>query len=185
MWFLVVGLVCIGCFNLTGASSKFIIKYFLNMAISRWMFIFFLMRQTVKGNVSYSLPEETKSGFVIGNIAKDLNMDSKTLSTRNARIDVSVTRKRYCDISLSTGDLIVAESMDRESLCGLKTSCVIRRDIVLENPLELHSFTLHVQDINDNSPRFKEDLIEIEISESADRGARYVIEEARKQHSAC
>ncbi|XP_075902605.1 protocadherin gamma-A11-like isoform X47 [Nelusetta ayraudi] len=142
------------------------------------MFLVFLMWQAVRGDVSYSFPEEMKRGYVIGNIAKDLNMDSSTLPVRNARIDATGTRKRYCDISLSTGDLTVAERIDRESLCGQKPSCVIRRDLVLENPLELHSFTLHVQDINDNSPQFKEDSIEIEISELAVRGARYVIEEA-------
>ncbi|XP_075902425.1 protocadherin gamma-A12-like [Nelusetta ayraudi] len=148
------------------------------MALKLWMFLVFLMWQAVRGDVSYSFPEEMKRGYVIGNLAKDLNMDSSTLPVRNARIDATGTRKRYCDISLSTGDLTVAERIDRESLCGQKPSCVIRRDLVLENPLELHSFTLHVQDINDNSPQFKEDSIEIEIRESADRGARYVIEEA-------
>uniref|UniRef100_A0A3B5QEZ0 Protocadherin gamma subfamily B, 4 n=1 Tax=Xiphophorus maculatus TaxID=8083 RepID=A0A3B5QEZ0_XIPMA len=37
---------------------------------------------------------------------------------------------------------------------------------------------LNVQDVNDNSPQFNEKLISQEIQESADRGARFVIEEA-------
>uniref|UniRef100_UPI0037E90B7B protocadherin gamma-A11-like n=1 Tax=Semicossyphus pulcher TaxID=241346 RepID=UPI0037E90B7B len=140
--------------------------------------VFFLMWQTVNGDVSYSVQEETKRGSLIGNIAKDLNLDSSKLSVRNARVDAAGNRKRFCDINLSTGDLIVAERMDREELCGEKMSCVIKRDLVLENPLELHPFTLHIQDINDNSPQFNEESINIEIRESADRGARFVIEEA-------
>uniref|UniRef100_A0A3Q3W0X5 Cadherin domain-containing protein n=1 Tax=Mola mola TaxID=94237 RepID=A0A3Q3W0X5_MOLML len=107
-----------------------------------------------------------------------MGLDLNKLSARNARVDATGNRKRYCDISLSTGDLIVADRIDRETLCGEKPSCVIKRDLVLEKPLELHLFSLHVQDVNDNSPQFNEELIHIEIQESAVRGARYVIEEA-------
>ncbi|XP_070819279.1 protocadherin gamma-A10-like isoform X50 [Chaetodon trifascialis] len=140
--------------------------------------LFFLVWQAVDGDVSYSFQEEMKRGSVIGNIAKDLNLDMSKLSARNARVDAGGNRKRYCDISLSTGELVVADRIDREGLCGEKLSCVIKRDLVLENPLELHPFTLHIQDVNDNSPQFNEESINLEIQESADRGARFVIEEA-------
>ncbi|KAA8588938.1 hypothetical protein FQN60_010283 [Etheostoma spectabile] len=68
--------------------------------------------------------------------------------------------------------------MDRESLCGKKPSCVVKVDLVLENPLELHRLSLHIQDVNDNSPKFRDNLIEMEISESAEKGNRFSIEEA-------
>uniref|UniRef100_A0AAQ5ZXV5 Cadherin domain-containing protein n=1 Tax=Amphiprion ocellaris TaxID=80972 RepID=A0AAQ5ZXV5_AMPOC len=129
--------------------------------------------------LSYSFPEEMKPQSVIGNIAKDLSLDLRTLSSRKARVDSEGTRKRYCDINLSTGDLITSERIDRESLCGKKPSCVLKVDLVLENPLELHRVSLHVQDVNDNSPKFKKDLIEMEIRESADKGNRFSIEQAR------
>ncbi|XP_035983178.1 protocadherin gamma-A12-like isoform X2 [Fundulus heteroclitus] len=132
----------------------------------------------VRGDLSYSFPEEMKSGSVIGNVAKDLGINLKTLSSRKARLDIEGTRKRYCDINMNTGDLITAERIDRESLCGKKPSCVVKIDLVLENPLELHRVSLHVQDVNDNSPKFRENLIEMEIWESAERGNRFSIEEA-------
>ncbi|XP_068445915.1 uncharacterized protein [Clinocottus analis] len=132
----------------------------------------------VNGDLSYSIPEEMKRESVIGNIAKDLGLDLRTLSSRKARVDFEGTRKRYCDINLSTGDLITSERMDRESLCGKKPSCIVKVDLVLENPLELHRVSLHIQDVNDNSPKFRENLIEMEISESADKGNRFSIEEA-------
>ncbi|XP_035016826.2 protocadherin gamma-A11 isoform X18 [Hippoglossus stenolepis] len=141
-------------------------------------FVLLLLWQAANGDVSYSLQEELKRGSHIGNIAKDLNLDMNKLSSRNARVDAAGNRKRYCDINLATGDLIVSDRIDREELCGEKLSCVIKRDLVLENPLELHPFSLHVQDINDNSPQFNEEIINIEIRESAVRGARFVIEEA-------
>ncbi|XP_068613930.1 protocadherin gamma-A12-like [Brachionichthys hirsutus] len=132
----------------------------------------------VNGELSYSVQEEMKRDSVVGNIAKDLGLDLRTLSSRKARINFEGTRKRYCDINLSSGDLITSERIDRESLCGKKPSCVVNVDLVLENPLELHRISLRVQDVNDNSPKFKKHLIEMEISESAEKGNRFSMEEA-------
>ncbi|XP_069027744.1 protocadherin gamma-A11-like isoform X2 [Embiotoca jacksoni] len=144
-------------------------------------FVLFLLWHGANGDASYSFQEEIKRGSLIGNIAKDIKLDPSKLSSRNARVDDAGNRKRYCDINLSTGDLIVADRIDREELCGEKLSCVIKRDLVLENPLELHPFSLHIQDVNDNSPQFNEEWINLEIQESALRGARYVIEEAHDE----
>ncbi|XP_049897714.1 cadherin-23-like [Epinephelus moara] len=139
---------------------------------------FIVTLHLVNGDLSYSIPEEMKRESVIGNIAKDLGLDLRTLSSRKARVDVEGTRKRYCDINLSTGDLVTSERIDRESVCGKKPSCVVAVDLVLENPLELHRLSLHIQDVNDNSPKFKKQLTEMEIRESAVKGNRFSIEEA-------
>ncbi|XP_053734345.1 protocadherin gamma-A12-like isoform X47 [Synchiropus splendidus] len=79
---------------------------------------------------------------------------------------------------MRNGELLVAGRIDRETLCEDKSACVLKQELVLENPLELHRINLHIQDINDHSPQFQEELINFEIRESADRGARFVIEEA-------
>ncbi|XP_058505647.1 protocadherin gamma-A11-like isoform X23 [Solea solea] len=130
------------------------------------------------GDVSFSFPEEMKRGSVIGNIAKDLGLETGALANRRARIDTDGTDKRYCDINLSSGDLVVADRIDREELCDEKASCIIKYELVLENPLELHRINLNIQDINDNSPQFNDESINLEIQESTVRGARFVIEEA-------
>ncbi|XP_037117216.1 protocadherin gamma-A4-like isoform X40 [Syngnathus acus] len=139
--------------------------------------VFFLV-QLVYGDLSYSFPEEMKRLSVVGNIGQELGADPRTLSTRNARVNVAGTRKQYFEISLSTGDLITSERIDRESLCGKKPSCTVKMDLVLENPLELHRINLHIQDVNDNAPKFKNNLIVMEIQESAEKGTRFSIEEA-------
>ncbi|KAM7000103.1 protocadherin gamma-A11-like isoform 18-T18 [Tautogolabrus adspersus] len=141
-------------------------------------FYVLLLLRGAYGDMSYSFPEEMKRGSVIGNIAKDLGLQTGALPNRRARIDTDGTDKRYCDINLNSGELVVADRIDREGLCGEKASCILKQELVLENPLELHRITLHIQDINDNSPQFDEESIKIEIRESADRGARFVIEEA-------
>ncbi|XP_064837379.1 protocadherin gamma-A11-like [Oncorhynchus masou masou] len=142
----------------------------------RLAFCHCLMRIS-NGDLSYSIPEEMKRGSVIGNLAKDLGLDTKRLSGRKARLDMDGSRQRYCDINVNTGDLIVAETIDREELCGPKVSCSLKYELVLEKPLELHFITVQIQDINDNSPRFPNARIDLEIRESADKGARYPLDE--------
>ncbi|KAL2077313.1 hypothetical protein ACEWY4_026817 [Coilia grayii] len=133
---------------------------------------------SVKADMSYSVPEEMKRGYVVGNIGKDLGLNMKELSSRKARINAEGNRKRFCNINLTTGELTLADIMDRESICKEKLSCVVKMELVLENPLELHKITLHVQDTNDNSPVFTKDVVKLEIRESADKGARFRLSEA-------
>ncbi|XP_024919120.1 protocadherin gamma-B7-like [Cynoglossus semilaevis] len=140
--------------------------------------VFVVIPNVVHGDLSYSIPEEMNRGSVVGNVAKDLGMESTTISSRKARVDIEGTQKQYCEVNLNNGDLVISERIDRESLCGKRPSCVLKLDLVLENPLELHRVNLHIQDINDNSPKFKKNLIEMEISESASKGNRFSVEEA-------
>ncbi|XP_076730005.1 protocadherin gamma-A11 isoform X24 [Maylandia zebra] len=140
-----------------------------------YMYIIF---GTVSGDVSYSMPEEIKRGSIIGNIAKDLGLDLGRLSARKPRIDTEDSGVKYCSVNLNTGELIVQERIDREGLCAKKASCVLKQELVLENPLELHRIHIRVQDINDNSPQFKEESLKIEIQESADKGERFLVGEA-------
>ncbi|XP_030000809.1 protocadherin gamma-A4-like isoform X44 [Sphaeramia orbicularis] len=142
-------------------------------------FVFvFLTVHSIHGDVSYSIPEEMKRGSVIGNIAKDFGLDVGRLPARRARIDTEDNSVQYCSINLNTGDLIVQERIDREGLCAKKASCVLKQELVLENPLDLHRFSIRVQDINDNSPQFKEESLKFEIQESTDKGAHFPLDEA-------
>ncbi|KAL2094520.1 hypothetical protein ACEWY4_009239 [Coilia grayii] len=125
------------------------------------------------GDFTYSVPEEMERGAVVGNVAKDLGLDAGGLSLRNARIDLKGSRKRYCELNAQSGELVIAERIDREEICGSKTSCPLKYELLLENPLELHRITLQIQDINDNSPHFTNDAIKMLIPESADKGARF------------
>ncbi|XP_042275294.1 protocadherin gamma-A12-like isoform X11 [Thunnus maccoyii] len=139
---------------------------------------FFVVVHNAHGDLSYSVQEELKRGSVIGNIAKDLGLEVGRLSARKARVDMEGNDRQYCGINLRSGDLFVEERIDREEHCGEKPSCVLKFDLLLENPLELHRLSLQVQDVNDNSPVFPKDMVKLEIRESADKGARYRINAA-------
>ncbi|XP_056592762.1 protocadherin beta-15-like isoform X24 [Triplophysa dalaica] len=129
-------------------------------------------------DLNYNVPEEMKRQYVIGNTAKDLGINVQQLSARKARIDTEDNSRRYCDINLNSGDLIVAETIDREELCGSRFSCILSYELVLENPLEVHRILLQIQDINDNAPRFPNERINFEITESAAKGQRFRLLEA-------
>ncbi|XP_035391624.1 protocadherin beta-16-like [Electrophorus electricus] len=133
---------------------------------------------TARGDLIYTVREEAKRLYVIGNVAKDLGIDAKRLSTRKARIDTDDSTKRYCDINLNSGNLVVAETIDREELCGSRMSCILNYELVLENPLEVQRISLQIEDINDNAPRFPNDRITFEIGESAVKGQRFPLDEA-------
>ncbi|XP_029960069.1 protocadherin gamma-A12-like [Salarias fasciatus] len=129
-------------------------------------------------DLSYSFPEEMRPGSIVGNIAKDLGLEVGKLSARKARIDAEENDHHYCEIDIKTGNLVMKERIDREELCGEKVSCLLKFELVLENPLELHRISVLIQDVNDNSPAFPKELFKLEIRESADRGARYRLNEA-------
>ncbi|XP_035288690.1 protocadherin beta-16-like isoform X21 [Anguilla anguilla] len=151
----------------------------LSVCVSMFCLVFFILALPHSlADVSYSIPEDMKRGSVIGNIAKDLGLDAKGLSARKARIQTEGSSERYCDMNMNTGDLIVAGRIDREELCGPRVSCSLKYELVLENPLELHRIVLQIQDINDNSPQFPNEVIKLEIRESADKGARFLLDQA-------
>ncbi|XP_067455346.1 protocadherin gamma-A12-like isoform X17 [Thunnus thynnus] len=147
---------------------------------SLWSFVygFVLLVDTTVADLSYSVPEEMRPGSIVGNIAKDLGLEVGKLSSRKARLDTEEKYQHYCDIDLKTGNLVMRERIDREELCGEKVSCMLKFELVLESPLELHRISLLIQDVNDNSPVFPKDNIKLEIRESAAKGARYRVSEA-------
>ncbi|XP_015235727.1 PREDICTED: protocadherin gamma-A12-like [Cyprinodon variegatus] len=139
---------------------------------------FFVLLQIVHGDLTYSINEELKPGYVIGNIAKDLGLEVGRLGTRKARVKMEGSEKQYVGMNIRNGDLFVAGRIDREEHCGEKTTCALKFDLLFENPLELRRMFLQVQDINDNEPIFPKDIIKLEIRESTGKGAKYRINAA-------
>uniref|UniRef100_A0AAY4BDD9 Cadherin domain-containing protein n=1 Tax=Denticeps clupeoides TaxID=299321 RepID=A0AAY4BDD9_9TELE len=130
------------------------------------------------GDIQYSVAEEMKRGFVVGNVAKDIGLDPNRLSLRKARLNTDDGGKRYFDINPSTGALTVSETVDREELCGSRMSCALKYELLLEKPLELHGVVVHVEDVNDNAPQFSNGEIALEIHESATKGTAFLLGEA-------
>ncbi|XP_077589321.1 protocadherin alpha-5-like isoform X5 [Stigmatopora nigra] len=124
--------------------------------------------------LSYSVPEEANKGTVVGNIAKDLSLDLRELHNRDLRI-VSSHSKKYVDVDLRTGNLFVNDRIDREELCPGVGPCLLRIQAVMSEPMSVHRIDINVLDVNDNSPKFEEELHTLEISESVAPGERYLL----------
>ncbi|XP_051790018.1 protocadherin alpha-2-like isoform X24 [Erpetoichthys calabaricus] len=125
----------------------------------------------------YSVPEESSSGTIIGNIIKDLGLDVKNIEGRGFRV-ISGLKEQLLQVNHKTGVLFVNEIIDREILCDRDKPCFLNVKIIVENPLEIHQAEIEITDINDNSPAFLDKNKSLEISESTPVGSRFTLEEA-------
>ncbi|XP_052464332.1 protocadherin gamma-A5-like [Carassius gibelio] len=142
-----------------------------------WRVLFIMAACSISNTnaqIRYSVPEEMKKGSLIGNIAHDLGLNVQRLRSGQARI-VSGDSTEYVELKTDKGILVVKERIDREQLCAETTPCSFTFEIILDNPMELHHVTVEILDVNDHSPTFPKDEINLEISESATNGARFLL----------
>ncbi|XP_029918247.1 protocadherin beta-16-like [Myripristis murdjan] len=150
----------------------------MNRTMSRQVLIFLMVfLNSALGQVIYSIPEELSKGSLVGNIAQDLGLDLKRLKTGRARLHIGNSAE-YIVLNKERGVLLIKERIDREALCKQTTPCALHFQIILENPIEFYRVTVEITDINDNAPIFKMNSMLFEISESAVRGAKFVLEKA-------
>ncbi|XP_016426481.1 protocadherin alpha-C2-like [Sinocyclocheilus rhinocerous] len=135
--------------------------------------------QTASAVTHYTIPEEMDEGTVVANLVSDLGLDLKSLSKRKIRLDV-VANKKYLDVNKDTGELYILERIDRENLCPIKsvTTCLLKVDATLENPIRMFNIELEIMDINDNAPRFRRDTMHLDISEATAIGERFSLTNA-------
>uniref|UniRef100_A0A8C5MGQ5 Cadherin domain-containing protein n=1 Tax=Leptobrachium leishanense TaxID=445787 RepID=A0A8C5MGQ5_9ANUR len=147
----------------------------------RWQvtfsFLFSWLCHSVSAQLHYSIPEEMRKDSVIANIAKDLGLEIKELSIRKFRI-VSRVSEKYFTVNVDNGNLYIKDRIDRETLCGAESPCILTFDAVAENPLTVFPVTIEIQDINDNSPSFFHDISDLEIIEFSLPGTRFVLQNA-------
>ncbi|XP_041845616.1 protocadherin alpha-3-like isoform X25 [Melanotaenia boesemani] len=132
----------------------------------------------ILAQIRYSIPEQLQLGSSVGNVAKDLGLDTNTLKSRKFRI-VSGPNHALFQLNQNNGVLYVGQTMDREELCGETKICLLNLKIVVENPLEIHYVGVEITDVNDHSPTFPENEQRLEMAENTPPGTRFQIHAAR------
>ncbi|XP_072530149.1 protocadherin gamma-A5-like [Salminus brasiliensis] len=132
----------------------------------------------ISAQIRYSVREEVKEGYEVGNIAKDLGLDITTLVNRRFRI-VSSSADALFQVNQNNGVLFVITKIDREMICEESAVCTINVKIAVENPFEIHYVVIEIVDVNDHSPHFPEKEQHFEIAENTLAGARFELQSAR------
>ncbi|XP_015205224.2 protocadherin alpha-6-like isoform X13 [Lepisosteus oculatus] len=147
----------------------------------QWMIVRFAVLcfwGSASAQIRYSIPVEIKQGSIVGNIAKDLGLDMKSLADRRFRV-VSGSKEPLLQANRNDGILYVGKNIDREELCERSSVCLLNVKIVVENPLEIHHVAVEIVDINDHSPSFPEHEKRLEIAELTLPGARFQLDSAQ------
>nr|XP_020498311.1 protocadherin alpha-13-like isoform X10 [Labrus bergylta] len=138
-----------------------------------WLLVLFLC-DWAAAQISYSVSEEADKGTVVGNLAKNLNVNVRDLQTRSLNI-VSGYSKRYFEANFKTGDLYVNERIDREELCASTIKCTLNFEAILSDPMVLHRIEVVIVDLNDNAPTFVENSYSLNISELSPTGEHFLL----------
>ncbi|XP_055460868.1 protocadherin beta-6-like [Psammomys obesus] len=139
--------------------------------------ILLLLWESGSEAILYSMPEETESGYLVTDLAKDLGFSIGEMATRGARIHHR-GNKELLQLDTETGNLLLKEKLDREELCGETDPCVLHFQIILENPVQFFQTDLQLTDINDHSPEFPHREMLLKIPESAQPGTVFPLKAA-------
>ncbi|KAF6281145.1 hypothetical protein mRhiFer1_012671 [Rhinolophus ferrumequinum] len=128
------------------------------------------------GPICYSIPEELDKGSFVGNISKDLGLAPRELAERGVRI-VSRGSAQLFTVNPGGGSLVTAGRIDREELCAQSARCLVSFNILVEDKLNLYPIEVEIVDINDNTPRFLREELEVKILENAAPSSRFPLME--------
>ncbi|CAB1316180.1 unnamed protein product [Coregonus sp. 'balchen'] len=112
--------------------------------------------------IVYYVSEEVNKRTVIGNIAKDLNLNFQELEL-------------YFVVNLKTGVLLVNERIDLEELCETNQKCSLNVQAIAHNPLNIFRVEIETLDINDNEPNFLVNSLALNVYENAAAGERFLL----------
>ncbi|KAM7015817.1 protocadherin-17 isoform 3-T3 [Tautogolabrus adspersus] len=152
------------------------------MYLSIFFFLLLWAQALTLKNLNYSVPEEQGPGTVIGNIAKDARLGLEQVGPggqgkkANFRV-LENSAPHLIDVDPQSGLLYTKQRIDRETLCKRNPKCQLSME-VFANDKEICMIKIDIQDINDNSPTFPSDQIDIDISENAVPGTRFPLTSA-------
>ncbi|XP_053812874.1 protocadherin gamma-B5-like [Vidua chalybeata] len=126
--------------------------------------------------VRYAIPEELGRGSLVGPLARDLGLSADELPERKLQVASAGKKQlKYFTVNEENGNLYVNERLDREQMCGESATCSVSFEALVHNPLNIFHVEVDIQDVNDNTPRFLQDIFQLEVNELTSPGARFYL----------
>lgn len=134
----------------------------------------------VSKQVRFQVRENVKVGHVVGSVATSDNDDSENLISGSGGGHITYTLTSLMsdhvsgafDIDRSTGSLVVARQLDRETQAEYRLEVRALDTSAMNNPQSSAvTVKVDVADANDNAPKWAQDPITIPVSESAEIGS--------------
>jgi hypothetical protein len=144
-----------------------------------WISLFLQSCLSAVPVIKYKIPDGMQSASYIGNIGQDGHVMFDSSRDRTFQI---VKGFELLQIDPKSGDLRTSAPIDREDLCDREAPrCVFDAEIITniheyqsngqsQSLFKLFKVELEIEDLNDNSPIFPKDKIEIFLSEEAQIG---------------
>ncbi|XP_076993347.1 protocadherin gamma-A1 [Tamandua tetradactyla] len=130
-----------------------------------------LLLETGAEKIHYWVSEEIDKGSFVGDIAKDLGLQPQELAERGVRI-VSRGKTQLFALNPRGGSLVTASRIDREELCAQSARCLVSFNILVEDKMKLFPVEVEIIDINDNTPQFQLEELEVKMNEITTVGTR-------------
>ncbi|XP_041440278.1 protocadherin-17 isoform X4 [Xenopus laevis] len=125
--------------------------------------------------LNYSISEERGSRIVIGNINIDAELELPRMSYFKV---LENSAPNLIDVDQNSGLLYTKQRIDRDTICWKNTKCLLSLEVFV-NDKEICMIKVEILDINDNSPYFSTEQIDLEISENASPGTRFPLSTAQ------
>uniref|UniRef100_A0AAY4ASE9 Cadherin domain-containing protein n=1 Tax=Denticeps clupeoides TaxID=299321 RepID=A0AAY4ASE9_9TELE len=128
---------------------------------------------------TYSTHEEESPGTFIGNLSEDLNLDPAEDPDTSFRF-MQETNSSLIGMGRRDGLLTVARRIDRETLCGRATRCLVAFDVVVFSKDKFHlvHVEVSVRDVNDHAPEFPRNVTRLDVPEDVAVGTRFPLDAA-------
>lgn len=137
-------------------------------------------------SVFYNVTEEQGISDFIGSLADSVNLEQDN----DIRFTLLVNGYQHSskfNLDEMTGDLFTKESLDRDSICPFVDDCTVQIAAIAKSELSdaLYSIKIYINviDINDNSPIFDKNLIQLNLIEGTSLGTSFPFNGASDEDS--
>ncbi|VDI37920.1 protocadherin delta 1 [Mytilus galloprovincialis] len=151
------------------------------------LIIGFMFLPTLQSLVYY-IDEESGSNKFLGNIATDTNLEKLVNNSDDFKtIQYSFLTQGHphsskFKINETTSEIRTKENLDRETICEYSPSCVLSLQVSAKSTygifFETFDISVHLNDINDNTPYFPSSSVNLSVSEASLVGTKFTISSA-------